>query len=61
VIPAARGTLLECEPIEMRSIESVHSAPAISPVAYIRRNALLTCKVDEYRYEAVIPLAMDRR
>lgn len=45
----------------MRSIESVHSAPAISPVAYIRRNALLTCKVDEYRYEAVIPLAMDRR
>src|SRR5258708_11068088 len=59
VIPGSRGTLLNREPVEMTGIEAVHGGPTIEPCAYIRRNALFTCDVDEHWDEAVIAGPLD--
>jgi len=59
VIPSPRSGLLECKPKKMGGIESVHGAPAITPVAHIRRNALFTRNADETWNEAMIAVAVD--
>ena len=60
MIPGSRGTLLKHEPVKMSSIEPMHRGPAVEPIAYLDRNALLTCNADENRNEAMITIAMDR-
>jgi hypothetical protein len=42
VITGSRGTLFKYKPVKLGSIEPVHRGPAVVPVAYIRRDALLT-------------------
>src|ERR1700675_207674 len=59
VKPSPRSSLLKCQPKKIGSIESVHSGPAIEPVAHICRNAFFTCNPDESWNEAVIAVAVD--
>src|SRR5260221_11640937 len=44
----------------MSSIEPMYRGPAVHPVAYVCRNALLACDADDIWNEAVIALAMHR-
>jgi len=41
VIPCARSTLLQCQPVETGSIEHVHRGPAVTPLPDICRDTFL--------------------
>src|SRR5258708_17085511 len=60
VIPGSCGTFFKCEPVQMRSIEPVHSGPTIKTVTYIRRDAFFACNVDQSRNKTMVAVSMHR-
>ena len=50
--------LFESEPIDYRSVESMHCWPVIEPVAHEGRNALFSSEANEYRNKAMITLSV---
>src|SRR5216684_74954 len=61
VKPGSRRTLLERQPKEMGGIEPVHRGPSVTPLARVRRDALLSRDANKCRYEGMIAVTMNRR
>src|SRR6266446_6414972 len=59
--PGSRQTFLERQPEQMGGIEPVHRGPSVTPLAQVRRDALLARDANECRYEGMIALTMDRQ
>src|SRR6266851_2515306 len=60
VIPLSSVTFLENEPVEMSSIEPMHSGPAVEPVAYDCGNTLFARDADQAWHKPVITVAVYR-